>query len=82
MPTLQNPPSIHFSRTEDDESIGTVRQFSDRLNLPASQVVPCLQDTEDSPIILRAGSGPDSLLILDSSGMEALRQCETGSSLA
>ncbi|MFB6272009.1 MAG: hypothetical protein ABEL51_03840 [Salinibacter sp.] len=82
MPPLQDQPSIHFSRTEDDEAVGTVRQFSDRLNLPASQVVPCLQDTEDSPIILRAGSGPHSLLILDSGGMEALRQCATSSSSA
>lgn len=75
MPSLQDRPAIRFTRTEDDEAIGTVRQFSDRLNLPTSQVVPCLQTHAAPSILLRAGSGPEQVLILDTGGLEALQEC-------
>jgi hypothetical protein len=74
MPTLQDRPSVQCSRMEDDEVIGTVRQFSDRLGLAESQVVPCLQEAEQS-IIVQAGTGPDQLLILDGDGLGVLAGC-------
>lgn len=74
MPTLQDRPSVQFARMEDDEVIGTVRQLSDRLGLAESQVVPCLQEAEQS-IIVQAGTGSDRLLILDGDGLGALAGC-------
>lgn len=72
---LQQQPSIRFTETEDGEVIGTVRQLSGHFNLPKSRVVPCLHECGTAPIILRAGSGPGEVLILDSGGADTLRQC-------
>ncbi len=74
MPMLQDRPSVRFAQMEDDEVIGTVRQFSDRLGLDESQVVPCLQEAGQSAI-MQAGAGPDQLLILDADGLDALVGC-------
>lgn len=74
MPTLQDRPSVRFARMEDNEVIGTVQQFSNRLGLPESQVVPCLQEAAQS-IIVKAGTGSDQLLILDADGLGALLGC-------
>lgn len=74
MPTLQDRPSVRFARMEDDEVIGTVRQFSNRLGLAESQVVPCLQEAAQS-VIVQAGAGSDQLLIVDADGLDALLGC-------
>ena len=73
MPPLSS--SIRFSQAEDGEAVGTLRQFSERLHRPPSQIVPCLRKNADQPIILQAGRGPEQLLILDTSGAEALQEC-------
>lgn len=81
MPTLQNRPSVQFARMEDDEVIGTVRQLSDRLGLPESEIVPCLQEAEQS-VIVQAGTGSDQLLILDGDGLGALAGCAASDTAA
>lgn len=73
---------IGFSLTEDGEAIGTVRQFSDRLNLPESRVLSCLQEKADQSVILRAGTESDQLLILDAGGVGALLGCAAADSTA
>ncbi len=64
-----------FTLAEDGEAIGTVQQFSNHLNLPESNVLPCLQEHADQSIILQAGDASDRLLILDTEGLEALLGC-------
>jgi hypothetical protein len=78
MPTTKQGPPIRFAQAEEGEIIGTVRQLSGRFNLPEPQVLPCLQTCGEDPVILRAGSGPSELLILDSAGADMLRQCGAG----
>ncbi len=65
---------------EDGEAIGTVQQFSNDLNLPESRVLPCLQEHAGQSIILRAGDTSESLLILDTEGLDALLGCAAADS--
>lgn len=66
---------INFTLAEDGEAIGTVRQFSDHLNVPESQVLPCLQEHADQSILLRAEAESEQVLMLDAEGIGALLGC-------
>jgi len=66
---------IDFTLAEDGEAIGTVRQFSNRLNVPESQVLPCLQEHADQSILLRAEGESEQVLMLDAEGIGALLGC-------
>lgn len=76
----QTTSEISFTLAEDGEAIGTVRQFSNRLDLPESQVVPCLQEHAAESILLRAGNDSERLLIVDTNGVEALFGCAASAS--
>lgn len=76
----RSPSQIGFALAEDGEAIGTVHQFSDRLDLPESQVLPCLQCHDEETIVFRAGPESEPLLILEAEGMDALRDCATNAS--
>lgn len=75
MPLLQHPPKIDFTLAEDGEAIGTIRQFSNRLNLPESQVLPCLREYADHSILMEAEGESDRVLMLDAEGVGALLGC-------
>ncbi len=68
-------PQSTFALAEDGEAIGTIDQFSRRLDLPASQVLPCLQKHAGQSVLLQAGGTSEQLLILDTEGVTALRGC-------
>lgn len=74
-PTTRAAPFIDFTLAEEGEAIGTVRQFSDHLNLPESQVLPCLHCHGEEAIVLRDGPAAAPVLIVAAGGMEALRGC-------
>ena len=76
----QTSSEITFALTEDGEAIGTVRQFSNRLNLPESQVLPCLQCHAEDAIVLRAGDASERLLIVEPDGLDALLSCAASAS--
>ena len=80
MPTAKQRSSIRFAQAEEGEVIGSVRQLSSRFNLPEPQVLHCLRQCAQNPVIFRAGSGSFQLLILDSGGADTLRECGTGPS--
>jgi hypothetical protein len=75
MRSIQQSPQVDFTLAEDGEALGTIRQFSNRLNLPESQVLPCLQEHADQSILLRADGGSDQVLMLDAEGVGALLGC-------
>lgn len=65
----------NFTLAEDGEAMGSVRQFSDRFDLPESQVLPCLQEHADQSILLRAEGESEQVLMLDAEGIGALMGC-------
>jgi len=84
MPTPQQKtpaaPEVDFALAEEGEAIGTVRQFSDRLNLPESQVLPCLRCHDEEAIVLRGEPAAEPLLIVEAEGLDALRGCAASAS--
>lgn len=69
------PPMLSLSSiriTEDGEAIGTLRQFARSLNLSCAALLERLHTEARDCIILCAGTGADSLLILDPCGLSAL----------
>jgi hypothetical protein len=79
MPLTQQSSKINFTLAEDGEAIGTIRQFSNRLNLPESQVLPCLQEYADHSILMEAEGESDRVLMLDAEGVGALLGCAASS---
>jgi hypothetical protein len=75
MHATQQLSQLDFTLAEDGEAIGTVRQFSKRLNLPESQVMPCLREYADQSILLRAEGESEQVLMLDAEGLSALVGC-------
>jgi hypothetical protein len=79
MPTPQQKtpaaPEVDFALAEEGEAIGTIRQFANHLNLPESQVLPCLQCHDEEAIVLRAGPAAEPLLIVEAGGLDALQGC-------
>lgn len=58
--------------TEEGEVIGTLHQFARSFDLPLSSLLHALNTTVRDCVIVRAGSAPDRLLILDGCGLPAL----------
>jgi hypothetical protein len=75
MHSIQHSSQDLLALAEEGEAIGTVRQFSSRLNLPESQVLPCLQNHAEQSILLRAGDESEQVLMLDAEGMRTLLSC-------
>ncbi|WP_157942156.1 hypothetical protein [Salinibacter altiplanensis] len=84
MPTAQRSHQAHpeedVTLAEDGEAIGTVRQFANRLGLPESQVLPCLQCHAEEAIFVRAGDASEQLLIVGADGVDALFGCAASAS--
>jgi hypothetical protein len=75
MLSTQTEPRVTFQIAEEGEAIGTVEQFANRMNLPGSRVLSCLDESDTVSVVLPAADDEDRLLIVDASGLDALLHC-------